>query len=227
MDQPDPASRIAGRVSGRVSEAMGGIRDRTAEALSTDGVTVFRALSELRRSISDLDDTVRTRLDDVEDTVEHEKHSKRTTLPRKAFWLLLGAAAGTAAAFLGDPDRGRARRAQLSQQAAARSREASTQLSKRAKDLTNRTKGEVAEQIKQRTSDDVPDDPKLLEQRIRSEVFGHRDDVTEVVLRVDAPGTVALKGTVPTSVSERELIAAVADVDGVVDVNSELVVAGS
>ena len=222
MDQPEPASRLAGRVS----EAMGGIRDRTAEALSTDGASIFRALSELRRSVSDLDDTVRTRLDDVEETVEHEKHTKRTTLPRKAFWLLVGAAAGTAAAYLGDPDRGRSRRAQMIQQAAARSKKASTQLTKQAKDLRNRTKGEMAEQAKQRTPEDVPDDPKLLEQRIRSEVFGHRDDVNEVVLRVDAPGTVALKGTVPTAISEREIIAAVADVEGVVDVNSELVVAG-
>jgi hypothetical protein len=58
-------------------------------------------------------------------------------------------------------------------------------------------------------------------------VFGHRGDVDRVVLRVDGPGAVALKGTVPTPVSESELVAAVAAVDGVIDVTSELAVATS
>lgn len=217
MEQPQLSSRL----SGRVSEAVGGIRDRTAEALSTDGASVFRALSDLRHSVAELDDTVRTRLDDIEGG---RAFSNRTTMPRKLFWLLVGAAAGTAAAYLGDADRGRSRRAEFSQQLAAKSRDASDQLSGQAKAVANRVKGEAIESAKERMPDDVPDDPHVLEQRIRSHVFGYRSDVNDVVLRVDAPGVVALKGTVPTSTSEQEIVSAVSAVDGVIEVKSELVV---
>ncbi len=74
------------------------------------------------------------------------------------------------------------------------------------------------------SSQDVPGDVKTLEAKVKSEVFGHRDDVDRVVLRADAPGVIAVKGTVPTPVAERELLAEIADVEGVTDVHSELTV---
>ncbi len=146
---------------------------------------------------------VTDRLDSLESTVrDHLPLDRftapdpivRTTWPRRLLWTAVGFAAGTAVAYLADPDRGRARRTELQQRL-------------------------------QSTMTDVADDPKTLEARIKSQVFGHRDDVSKVVLRVDGPGTVAVKGTVPTPVAERELLAEIAEVDGVTTVDSELTVA--
>jgi osmotically-inducible protein OsmY len=68
----------------------------------------------------------------------------------------------------------------------------------------------------------VPADAQTLRDRIQSEAFGGRDDVQDVIIKVDGPGQVALKGAVPTTDNERELLAAVASVDGVLEVRSEL-----
>ena len=88
-------------------------------------------------------------------------------------------------------------------------------------------KGVAAEAAGTVTPQDVPGDVKTLEAKVKSEVFGHRDDVDKVVLRADGPGVIAVKGTVPTPVAERELLAEIADVEGVTDVHSELTVAGA
>ena len=218
---------LSDRVGGRVSEAVEGLRDRTADALSTDGVSVIRELAAIRDRIDELDDALDDRLAAVAADVAAGRGSKRTTTPRKLFWIAFGAAAGALAAYLADPDRGRSRRAQLSDQVAARGREVAEEAANRAKYTAGKVKGELIEGAKELRGDDVPEDPKLLEQRIRSEVLGHRDDVTDVVLRVDGPGRVTVKGTVPSATSERELLAAVADVDGVIDVASELSVGSS
>jgi osmotically-inducible protein OsmY len=86
----------------------------------------------------------------------------------------------------------------------------------------DRARGAAIETAKEAMPEDVPTDPKLLQDRIKSSVFGHRDDVSDVVIKVDAPGSVALKGTVPDARSEQELLASVSEVDGVLDVRSEL-----
>lgn len=215
----------------RLGHRMDELRDRTASAVATDGDSI---LHELRRLASRLDGVEqrlverleRLRQDDTARLDQLLSARRRTTWPRRGFWLLLGLAAGVAAAFLADPDRGRARRAKLSDQVAARARDLGSDAATQAKIRTDRARGTLIERAKDRLPEDVPDNPKVLEQRIRSEVFGARDDVTDVVLRVDGPGQVALKGTVPSATSERELLAAVGDVDGVVDVSSELAVRG-
>lgn len=226
------------RVGSRVTETVEGLRDRTADVVRADGGSVFRELAKLGRTVHDSESAVRSRIDDVEDSLatrladaedtlgdrldEVIAGDRRTTWPRRVFWVAVGLAAGAVTAYLADPDRGRARRAQLSDQVAARGRDLAEEVAGQAKVAADRTKGQLIEQAKEILPDDVPDDPSLLEQRIKSEVFGVRQDTTQVVLRIDAPGVVALKGTVPTATSERELISAVADVDGVIEVSSEL-----
>lgn len=194
----------------KLTGTVEGLRDRAAGAVSADGGGLFRELHKIESNLAD-------RIDDLEDSL-----SSSTSWPRRLFWLLIGAGIGAGAAYLADPDRGKARRTQLSDQATARAREVSEDLQKKAKMTADRARGEAIEKTKDALPEDVPDDPKLLQDRVKSEVFGHRDDVQDVVLKVEAPGTVALKGTVPNSESERDLLSKVAEVEGVVDVRSEL-----
>jgi gas vesicle protein len=215
----------------RFSQSVAHLRDRTADAVAADGGAVFKELSRLQRQVDGVEDAIEDRLDATESLITSRIDTlidadRRTTWPRRLFWLAVGAAAGMATAYLADPDRGRSRRAQLSDQVAARTREVSGDVAANAKGATDRAKGQLVEQVKDKLPDHAETDPKLLEQRIKSEVLGHRDDVTQVVLRIDGPGEVALKGTVPTATSERELLASVAEVDGVIDVRSELAVRG-
>ena len=206
------------------------LRDRTAAAVKGDGESVFRELRDLGGRVDDIGETLASvgeRLDDLEvgqasGFRELASASRRTSWPRRLVWLILGAALGAGAAYLADPDRGRSRRDQLSDQLAARTRELTEEATNQAKIAADRAKGSVIESAKDALGEDVPDDPKLLEQRVRSHALGGRDDVADVVVRVDGPGQVALKGTVPTSESERELLSEVAQVEGVLDVRSEL-----
>jgi gas vesicle protein len=219
----------------RISEGVEGLRDRTAGAIAPDGTpSATRAVAKLKDRIDGVEERLSGQLaaatatltaatngldDRLDDLVAT---GRRTTFPRKLFWLLLGAAMGAGAAYLADPDRGKSRRAQLSDQAGARAREVRDEVSTRAKLAADQVKGEIAETVQEVRPERVTDDPELLTQRIKSEVLGHRDDVSAVVLRVDAPGVVAVKGTVPDANAERELLAEVAAVDGVLDVRSEL-----
>ena len=147
----------------------------------------------------------------------------RTTWPRRMLWAAVGFAAGAATAYLGD----RNRRDELQQQMASTGNDLATTAAKRADHAAGRAKGAVAEAASAATPQDVPDDVKTLEARVKSQVFGHRDDVDKVVLRADGPGTLTVKGTVPTPLAERELLAEIADVEGVTDVHSELSVTAS
>jgi gas vesicle protein len=204
----------------KLTHAVEGLRDRAAGAVSADSGSLFRELHKVESNLAD-------HIDDVESGLNKKlgllvAAEKGTSWPRRLFWLLIGAGVGAGAAYLADPDRGKARRTQLSDQAAARAREVSEDVQKKAKVTADRARGEAIETVKEVLPEDVPDDPNLLQQRIKSEVFGRRDDVQDVVLKVDAPGAVSLKGTVPNSDSERELLTQVAEVEGVIDVRSEL-----
>lgn len=206
----------------KVTHAVEGLRDRAAGAVSSDAGSVFRELSGLGRRIDELEESIEDTLAEQISMLSAPKTG--TSWPRRLFWMLVGAGVGMGVEYLMDPDRGKDRRAELSDQAASRAREASEELQKKAKTTAERVKGQAIEAAKEQLPETAETDPKLLEQKIKSQVFGHRDDVQDVVLRIDAPGTVAVKGTVPTADSERELIAQVAEVDGVVDVRSELTI---
>jgi gas vesicle protein len=229
-DVQEQLSAQAGKVGSTVTSALEGLRDRTADVVRADGGSIFRELHRLASRIDDAEERVHTHIDASAAGLDDQlgdllSASKRTTWPRRLVWLTVGAALGALAAYLADPDRGKARRAQLSDQAAARSRTVAEDVSHRAKDAVQHAKGEVIEQVKDTLPDHPESDAALLQQRIKSEVLGKRGDTTQVVLRIDGPGEVALKGTVPAVETERELVAQVAEVDGVTEVTSELTVA--
>lgn len=214
-------------LSDRILSRIDDLRDRSAEAVKADGESVFREISQLGDKIDDVEGRLGDRLEELasaqtERMGEVLSAAKRTSWPRRIVWLVLGAAGGAAAAYLADPDRGRARRSELGDQLVSTARDVGSDVVGQAEHAADLAKGAVVESAKDALPEDVPENPKLLEQRIRSHVLGGRDDVDDVVLRVDAPGKVALKGTVPTSAAERTLISEVAEVEGVVDVTSEL-----
>ena len=185
-----------------------------------------------RTTLDRLTTTLGERLDDVETALRDRVPTDlfrpepviRTTWPRRLLWTAVGFAAGAAAAYLADPDRGRARRTELQQRVQGTGSDLASTAAKRADHAAGRARGVAAEAAGTVSSQDVPGDVKTLEAKVKSEVFGHRDDVDRVVLRADAPGVIAVKGTVPTPVAERELLAEIADVEGVTDVHSELTV---
>lgn len=186
-----------------------------------------RITERLTDRLDALDETVRERLPREIAAMSGGAPEAAGRSPSRLLWAALGFAAGMGVAYLADPDRGRSRRTELQQRLSSTSRDVADMAAKRADDTAGQAKGAAMDAARQAAPDDVPDDPKKLEARIKSEVFGRRDDVGQVVLRVDAPGTVAVKGTVPSPVSERELLAEISDVEGVIEVSSELQVAGS
>jgi gas vesicle protein len=216
-------------LSHKLTKQLDDLRDRTAEAVGADGGSVFRELSKLSSQLGDVEDHLDDRIDDVAALVEDQwaalrSSERRTTWPRRLFWLAVGVAGGMAAAYLADPDRGRSRRAEIGQQLGSTARDVAEQATEQAKDVTNRVRGQVVETASEAIPDEfqVPADAQTLRDRIQSEAFGGRDDVQDVVIKVDGPGQIALKGTVPSTENERDLLAAVASVDGVLDVRSEL-----
>jgi gas vesicle protein len=221
--------QVPSKITKGITHGLEGVRDRTADVVAADGGSVFREINKLSRRIGKTEDRLSDRIDTAEDSILDRVDTmiagnRRTTWPRRIFWLALGVGAGMAAAYFADPDRGRARRAQLQDQATARTREVTEQVTTQAKMAADKARGAAIEEARDRMPDIPEEDPYRLEQRIKSEVFGHREDTQQVVIKVDGPGTVALKGTVPSATSETELLAAVAEVDGVIDVTSELAV---
>jgi gas vesicle protein len=229
-DVQEQLSAQAGKVGSTVTAALEGLRDRTADVVRADGGSIFRELHRLGSRIDDAEERLHTHVDASAAGLDDQlgdllSASKRTTWPRRLVWLTVGAALGAIAAYLADPDRGKARRAQLTDQATARGRAVAEDVGDRTKSAVQQAKGEVIEQVKGTLPDRPESDPALLQQRIKSEVLGKRGDTSEVVLRIDGPGEVALKGTVPAVDTERELLAQVAEVKGVTEVTSELTVA--
>jgi gas vesicle protein len=220
-------------LSHKLTKQIDDLRDRTAEAVGADGGSLFRELSKLSDQLDEVESHLDDRIDEVATLVDDHwtalrSSQRRTTWPRRAFWLALGVAGGMAAAYLADPDRGRTRRAEISQQLSATAREVAEQAAGQAKELADRAKGELIESASDAVPDEfqIPADAQTLRDRIQSEAFGGRDDVQDVIIKVDGPGMVALKGTVPTPDNERDLLAAVSNVAGVLEVRSELNVRG-
>lgn len=219
---------MGSRVSARVDD----LRDAASDALATDTSPASRELDRVRRRLDEVETSLTgtmSQLGQQQRDLGNEVHAatKRTTLPRKVFWLTLGGLAGAAAAWLNDPDRGNARRAQLSDQLGSQTRAVTSQARAQAQQAANRAKGGAIEATRAIRPDDVPDDPAVLIQRIKSQVLGHHDDAEDVVVTVGRDGHVALNGTVRELTSLDDLANAVGAVNGVTSVQSNLVVSGS
>lgn len=211
----------------RVTDRLDDLRDTTASALSADDAPSLRELGRVRRRLDDFEDQVTDSFADLASrqsalASEVRATNKRTTVPRKLFWMLLGGAAAALGTWLADPDRGKARRTQLADQAKTQARQVGDQAKSQAQQAIHTARGAVTEAVTDVLPDDVPDDPVVLQDRIKSQVFGHRDDVSDVVLTVGDPGHVTLKGTIGSAEAEQDLADAVRGVNGVVDVQSDL-----
>lgn len=133
----------------------------------------------------------------------------------RLLWLGIGAALGAAAAYLADPDRGNARRAELAQRATAARNDLQEQVVDRGRDATQRAVGAAIDAVPEVTD---PSDAKLLE-RVRSQAIGHADaDTSRIVTTARDGGVIEVRGELDTDTDRRDLLRAVADVDGVREV---------
>ena len=124
---------------------------------------------------------------------------------------LLGAAAGAAAVYLFDPDRGQARREELT----TRAREAAES------PTGQKVVGQVVESTRQ-VHDRGPDSDPALANKVRSEVLG-KDEYQALSINVDAvDGVVSLRGTVEDLALRNRLVSDVEAVGGVDSVENHL-----
>ena len=130
-------------------------------------------------------------------------------------------AAAAAAMYLLDPDRGRSRRAKLSDQAAALARKAEEK---------GRAQAEYQKGVVQGLAHDLTEpfrperefDDETLRQKVKSEAIGRWDGPkNDVEVDVDK-GVVTLKGKVDDAQDMNELIRLVKGVPGVASINDQL-----
>ncbi len=108
---------MASNLTEKVSHGVEELRDRAAETISADGESVFRALRRLSDRIDEAEGNLQERILDAETSLadgldEVASQRRRTTWPRRLFWLLLGASA-VASVFVSAPERAKELRNQL------------------------------------------------------------------------------------------------------------------
>jgi osmotically-inducible protein OsmY len=134
--------------------------------------------------------------------------------PERLLFLGIGVGIGAAAGYLADPDRGRARRTELQQQAMSTATRAADQALDAARDTTQRAVGSAIDAVPEFTR---PSDAVLLE-RVRSQAIGPSDVPNAQLVTTVADGVVELRGKVDTLPQREALLRAVAAVDGVREV---------
>ena len=130
------------------------------------------------------------------------------------------AAAAAAAAYLFDPDRGRSRRARLSDQAAARARDVSEAVKAKVEYQKGVAKGVVHEVTEPFRPEKEYDDQTLL-QKVRSEALGRWPWSDSIEIDI-THGNVTINGTVETPSDRERLLDLIRDVDGVGMVDDRL-----
>jgi len=130
------------------------------------------------------------------------------------------AAAAAAAAYLFDPDRGRSRRARLSDQAAARARDVSEAVKAKVEYQKGVAKGVVHEVTEPFRPEKEYDDQTLL-QKVRSEALGRWPWSDSIEIDI-TDGNVTINGTVETPSDRERLLDLIRDVDGVGMVDDRL-----
>lgn len=134
---------------------------------------------------------------------------------------VIGAAAGAAAAFLFDPDRGRSRRARYGDQAAALLRDAGRRIGRGTRHLSSTLEGKAAALRSSGIGSSNLNDASLAK-KVESELF--RDPaVPKGALNINVQqGVVVLRGEVPDAAMRERLESTVRDVAGVWEVENLL-----
>lgn len=144
---------------------------------------------------------------------------------KKTLLVIGSAAAGAALAYLFDPDRGRSRRAQLSDQAKSQLRDASETVRAQADYQAGVAKGAFHEAASSVEPEREFGDDTLL-QKVRSEALGHFS--SEASVEVSATeGIVKVSGSVPSAEAREQLLEMIRDVEGVDRVEDHLTVVAS
>lgn len=103
-------------MASKLSERVDELRDRAAETISADGASLFRALRDVTDRIDDAEANLQERLLETEASLAATEatladrlddlaaQKRRTTWPRRLFWLLLGASI-VASVFVSAPKR--------------------------------------------------------------------------------------------------------------------------
>lgn len=226
------------KMTTKMQHGLADLRDTAAETLSADSGAAYhegktsRAIERLTNRLDTILESLDDRIDTLDDTMdgrfsELEKKVSgvdQTSWFTRLFWMLVGAGAGAATAALMDPETGARRRNQLKDQTRSATRDMADEARKRADFAAGRAKGTVIESAKSPVRDQVeaPDDPKTLRDKIRSEVIGHVNGGSDIIVAVQSEGRVTLKGTVPSNATETEICERVRRVPGVEEVESEL-----
>jgi osmotically-inducible protein OsmY len=132
---------------------------------------------------------------------------------RRALFFGMAAVIGAAVAYLFDPDRGRSRRAQLTDQAGARARDASESVKAKTEYQRGVAKGLLHEATESMRGEKVYDDATLL-QKVRSEALGYWPDSQSIEIDI-TDGMVRVTGTVGNKTERERLVELIRDVDGV------------
>lgn len=136
---------------------------------------------------------------------------------RKKFRALVLMSTGAAAAYFGDPELGRTRRAKTKDQVAAALRRAKGQVEQRKQYIESTVAGRAQAA---RTQSTAPTDDKTLVDKVKSEVLG-QPQFSALDVVVDAnEGVVVLRGEVPDGELAGQLEQAVGRVTGVQRVES-------
>lgn len=219
------------RIVSSIAEGVDTLRDRTAEVVGSDGGSVLRELGSLARRIDAVGAATTDELSRVErrlgtrlDRLAAQR--RRTSWPRRLFWLVLGAAGGAAAAYLADPALGPRRRHELAEHASAATKQTAAQLSGAARAAAEQATDAVVDAAREALHLEPEQDLPALEARVREHALDPREDTGAVEVLIDAPGTVRLLGQVPPATDIGGLLDAVLAVPGVSDVISELTTAG-
>ena len=127
----------------------------------------------------------------------------------------LAAALGAAAAFLLDPNRGRARRAQLLDQGGATVRRGTRTIGRTVHRLQSALTARAASAKAGRSLSAAPTDDVTLNDRVRSIVFRESGVAKDGVSINVERGIVVLRGEVPDEAARQALVAEVERIDGV------------
>ncbi|MBK5292244.1 MAG: BON domain-containing protein [Acidobacteriia bacterium] len=157
-----------------------------------------------------------------------EGHSEANPQPAcltRDYWiaglsLAAGTAVGATVMYLCDPDRGKARRTRMQEQAAGAVKRQGRKLAGKVEDIVHRAKGNLAQAKASLYGQQAVDDAVLYD-RVRSRI-GHVSRHAHTIETTVLDGVVTLSGTVPRS-NGRQLAEEVQSVPGVREVHDHMV----
>lgn len=214
----------------RISGHLDDLRDKAADALGAETSPGYRELARNRRALEHLTKRLDDRLDKLDTSTQGRIDDLTDAIDGggswfgRLFWMLVGGAIGYGVAYLADPVEGRGRRAQLSDQMGAQTRDVKDTAVAKADYAAGVAKGAAAEAIQDKLGDDQDIDPNTLRQKIQSEVIGQVDGADAVVVTIHDAGRVSLKGRVATATAKTTLVERTRAVTGVTSVDAELTV---